>query len=79
MLFFWEEETVRWRLLELEQVEIEAAMAMEGETEEMKKELEVRLESVRMRKGMRPSQRPVEQNGGGDVREPEAVAPPQYS
>ncbi len=69
MLFFWEEEAVRWRLLDEEESEIRKAMeeggsAQGGEgVESMKAELRVALESVRMRRRMRPSER-VGQGGG---------------
>ena len=56
MLFFWEEEALRWRLLEQEEAEIQRALDEEG-NEGMKRELEVRKEGVRMRMGMRPSRR----------------------
>ncbi|KIW23281.1 uncharacterized protein PV07_11492 [Cladophialophora immunda] len=75
MLFFWEEEAIRWRLLEQEQAEIETAMGVEGVSEETKKELRIRLESVKMRKSMSPSQRPTMQDAGHQ----EASGPPQYS
>ncbi|KIW92086.1 uncharacterized protein Z519_07070 [Cladophialophora bantiana CBS 173.52] len=77
MLFFWEEEAIRWRLLEQEQAEIETAMGVVegGVTEETKKELQVRLESVRMRKAMKPSQRPPVHGASSQ----ESLGLPQYS
>jgi hypothetical protein len=79
MLFFWEEEAIRWRLLEQEQAELVTAMAAEGVAEELKKELKIRLEGVQMRKGMRPSQRPTAQGENPSAQQPEAVGPPQYA
>ncbi|EXJ74244.1 uncharacterized protein A1O5_02540 [Cladophialophora psammophila CBS 110553] len=77
MLFFWEEEAIRWRLLEQEQAEIETAMGVVegGVTEETKKELQVRLQSVRMRKAMSPSQRPPVHGASSQ----ESLGLPQYS
>jgi hypothetical protein len=83
MLFFWEEECIRWRLLEQEKAEIETAMRQgEGNLEDhAKRELEMRLEQVKMRQGMRPTQRKGEQSGGATmpgVEEQGEVAPPEY-
>ena len=79
MLFFWEEEAMWWRLLEQERVEI--ATAMKTASQEAKQELKIRLESVNMRKQMRPSRRPVETGGYGNAntQQPQAEGPPQYS
>lgn len=63
MLFFWEAEVIRWRLLDQEEAEIESVLHGEGVTDEAKEELKVRLESVKMRRGMRPSQRSVGEGG----------------
>jgi hypothetical protein len=78
MLFFWEEEAIRWLLLEQERAEI--AAAMEGaEDEAVKRELAVRMESVKMRMAMRPSQRGTVVDGPGDVSRSAAEAPPEYA
>ncbi|OAL32983.1 hypothetical protein AYO22_00068 [Fonsecaea multimorphosa] len=55
--------------------EIETAMGVDGISEEEKKELTVRLESVKMRKALKPSQRATVQNSGHR----EAAELPQYS
>jgi len=74
MLFFWEEEVVRWRLLDQEEAEIRTAMEGGELPEDVKEELRVRLESVRMKKGMKPSERTAE--GGGH--DQQGGGPPQY-
>ncbi|KIX01787.1 uncharacterized protein Z518_09514 [Rhinocladiella mackenziei CBS 650.93] len=80
MLFFWEEEVIRWRLLDQEEAEINSAMEAEGVSEQAKAELRVRLESTRMRRAMRPSERPVEVEGGdGNAQQEQAEGPPQYA
>lgn len=60
MLFFWEEEIVRWRLLDDEEQEIRKVMgdaAEKGGNQGALPDLQLALESVRMRRGMRPSRR----------------------
>jgi hypothetical protein len=58
MLFVWEEECVRWKLLDTEETEVLAALEAERTAEVGKDgELEVRLRSVRMRMWLGPSER----------------------
>jgi hypothetical protein len=81
MLFFWEEECIRWRLLEQEKTEIEEAMKQGGVEAHVKGELEMKLQQVKMRMGMRPSHRKDEQSGGTTMSGAEGqgdVAPPEY-
>lgn len=52
MLFFWEEECTRWKLLDAEEKEILSAMEA-GENNDLK----VALEAVQMKKKLLPSQR----------------------
>ena len=53
MLFFWEEECTRWKLLDAEEAEILKAL----ETNEGNKDLATALEAVEMKKKLLPSQR----------------------
>ncbi|KAI9766298.1 MAG: hypothetical protein M1839_004929 [Geoglossum umbratile] len=53
MLFFWEEELMRWRLLEEEEVDIKEAIVHEGERED----LIVALRVIQAKKRMEPSVR----------------------
>jgi len=53
MLFFWEEECTRWKLLDAEEKEILGAL----ETEDGSKDLSVALAAVEMKKKLLPSQR----------------------
>ena len=53
MLFFWEEECTRWKLLHAEEAEILKAL----ETNEGNKDLATALEAVEMKKKLLPSQR----------------------
>jgi hypothetical protein len=74
LLFFWEEEVNRWRVLDREEVEIQAAMgALEGYAVE---DLKVALEAVRIRKRLLPSER-AEGAAGGMV-PPRQEALPTY-
>lgn len=63
MLFFWEEEAVRWRLLDEEEVEIRRTMEMvmqqaQGDRDEhLEKDLNFALRRVQMRRGLKPSER----------------------
>ncbi|KAI9881444.1 MAG: hypothetical protein M1830_000006 [Pleopsidium flavum] len=66
LLFFWEEELVRWRLLDEEEVEIRKAMEYNGEDHE---ELRVALKTVEAKRRMVPSLRGVD---------PSMVALPGY-
>ncbi|KIV85750.1 hypothetical protein PV11_01412 [Exophiala sideris] len=75
MLFFWEQEALRWRLLDQEESELKSALEDEGTSDAAKRELKVRLESVDMRRGMKPSSRPDE----GDHSAHQEAHPPQYS
>ena len=56
LLFFWEEEVSRWRVLDAEEREIKALLPNAPDL--MKDELGMRLEAVQMRKHLLPSQRP---------------------
>lgn len=91
MLFFWEQEVIRRRLLDDEAAELQTALdstsaAATGATttppptrsmDDPKHELNIRLESVRMRKEMRPSERLQDTGAGG---EPVSAPPlPEYS
>jgi hypothetical protein len=53
MLFFWEEECTRWKLLDAEEAEILKAL----ETNEGNTDLACALEAVEMKKKLLPSQR----------------------
>jgi len=75
MLFFWEQEALRWRLLDQEEAELKAAMEESDATDDQRRELQTRLESVRMRRAMKPSQRVGE--GESAAQQPEE--PPAYS
>lgn len=55
MLFFWEEECMRWRLLDEEMREVE--QAIEQAPQDMRAELEMRREAIRMRKRQSPKER----------------------
>jgi hypothetical protein len=55
LLFFWEEELMRWKMLDAEEKEILGALETEGGTGN--KDLEVALEAVEMKKKLLPSQR----------------------
>jgi len=59
LLFFWEEELVRWRLLDEEEGEIRKAMEYNGEEHE---ELRVALKTVETKRRMMPSLRGVDPN-----------------
>ncbi|KUJ20938.1 uncharacterized protein LY89DRAFT_681570 [Mollisia scopiformis] len=54
MLFFWEEECMRWKLLDEEEKEILRAVEQEGNEN---RDLNVALEAVEMKKKMLPSKR----------------------
>jgi hypothetical protein len=54
LLFFWEEECTRWRLLDLEEVEIRKAMGAEGADSA---DLNLALKAVDMKKKLLPSER----------------------
>jgi hypothetical protein len=71
LLCFWEEEVVRWRLLDEEEAEIAMAIELVG-TERV--DLGVALERVKMRRQMRPSQR-VGEPGGWGRQGPDEVLP----
>ncbi|KAI1618555.1 hypothetical protein EDD37DRAFT_272326 [Exophiala viscosa] len=75
MLFFWEQEALRWRLLDQEESELKAALEDEGTSAASKQELKVRLEGVSMRRGMRPSSRQEEAESSAH----QEAHPPQYS
>lgn len=72
LLFFWEEEIMRWRLLEGEESEIQGRLGEEGVREGWRVELEHALRMVRARKRVLPSLR--DQSGrvieGGEERLP---------
>lgn len=53
LLFFWEEECVRWNLLDAEEQEILVALEANGQS----RDLVLALESVAMKKKLLPSQR----------------------
>ncbi|RFU26824.1 hypothetical protein B7463_g9521, partial [Scytalidium lignicola] len=53
MLFFWEEECMRWNVLDGEEKEIMESIEMNGETND----LTVALEAVKMKRGLLPSMR----------------------
>jgi len=55
MLFFWEEECMRWRLLDEELSEVEAMI--EQAPRDMKAELEIRREAILMKKRQGPAER----------------------
>lgn len=55
LLFFWEEELMRWKMLDAEEKEILGALETEAGTGN--KDLEVALEAVEMKKKLLPSQR----------------------
>lgn len=55
MLFFWEEECTRWRLLDEEMREVE--QAIEQAPLDMRAELEMRREAIRMKKRQSPKER----------------------
>lgn len=58
MLFFWEEECVRWRMLDQEERELLSALEHGGsEVEGTTTDLEVLLQSVEMRRALLPSRR----------------------
>lgn len=65
MLFFWEEECVRWDVLEAEEAEIEGARMAGGDA----RELGIRAEAARIKKTLLPSERgePTANVGGGVV------------
>lgn len=69
LLFFWEEECVRWRVLDQEEVEIVAAEGAATEPH-AREELALALMGVRRRKALLPSQRaanaPSAVAGGAD-------------
>jgi hypothetical protein len=73
LLFFWEQEVVRWRLLDEEEAEIKEVI---GEGKDVPADLKVALERVKMRRGMRPSER--EESGDGTTAG-EAGALPEYN
>lgn len=75
MLFFWEQEALRWRLLDQEESDIKSALEAENISDAAKDELKIRLKSVKMRRGMKPSARPEEGEGSAH----QAAMPPQYS
>lgn len=56
LLFFWEEECMRWKMLDEEEREILRALDMEGGVKN--RDLDVALEAVEMKKRMLPSRRP---------------------
>jgi hypothetical protein len=81
MLFFWEEEVVRWRLLDDEEEEIrkviqDTATQVEG----VSADLNVHLERVLMRKNMMPSQHRAAE-AADEVNPATGIkaAPPSYS
>jgi len=55
MLFFWEEECMRWRLLDEEMGEVE--QAIEQAPQDMRAELEMRREAILMKKRQSPAER----------------------
>jgi hypothetical protein len=58
MLFFWEEELTRWRLLDEEEVEVERAISARGKgSPEDEAELQERLREIEAKRRVRPSQR----------------------
>lgn len=61
VLFFWEEEVIRWRLLNEEELEIETTIEVvkreHGEGAETLCDLNIALEKVRMKRRMKPSER----------------------
>ncbi|KAF7511933.1 hypothetical protein GJ744_003166 [Endocarpon pusillum] len=54
LLFFWEEECTRWRMLDLEEDEIKKAIDREGP---QNIDLELALEAVQIKKRLLPSER----------------------
>jgi hypothetical protein len=72
LLCFWEEEVVRWRLLDEEEAEIMEAIELTG-TETV--DLGIALERVKMRRQMRPSQRAGGEPGGWGGEGPDAELP----
>ena len=72
LLFFWEEELVRWRLLDEEEAEIKKTMETHGEEHE---QLKVALGTVWVRRSTPPSQRSKEGNQQGAQQAP---PPPDY-
>lgn len=75
MLFFWEEECVRWKLLDQEEVEIRGLLeeAEEGSGMGRNADLQVALRAVEMKRSLKPSDRGVKTVGieGGQVRKEE--------
>lgn len=68
LLFFWEEECTRWKLLDEEEAEIQAVL----EEDEGNVDLQSALRAVRMKKQMLPSQRREgTANVGGRARDEE--------
>lgn len=57
LLFFWEEEITRWRLLGVEEKEIESKLREDGVSEGYRRELEGALRIVKARKRVLPSAR----------------------
>jgi hypothetical protein len=55
LLFFWEEELTRWKLLDAEERDI--LVAMEGDLARQNRDLVIALEAVEMKRRMLPSQR----------------------
>lgn len=57
LLFMWEEELVRWRLLDDEEKEIRHVMEQVGKDSEVLSDLKVRLQQVEMKRRLVPSMR----------------------
>ena len=76
MLFFWEEEVIRLRLLDDEEKEIQSVLK-DREGMDVPDDLRIALERVRKQKAMMPSDR--ERSGHGPPIEGEAAALPGYS
>jgi hypothetical protein len=75
MLFFWEEEAMRWRLLDEEQVEIEGAIsARGGGSQEDEAELQERLRVIEAKRRVLPSLR----RSDGSLKVTEE-RPPEYA
>jgi hypothetical protein len=77
MLFFWEEEVMRWRLLDEEQVEIEGAISARGGgggSDADEAELQERLRVIEAKRRVLPSLR--KSDGSLKVTE---ERPPEYA
>lgn len=74
LLFFWEEEIMRWRLLSQEESGLVASLAMDSDNNVNERTyLQEALKVIQARKQIRPSIR--DESGAGYV---DDVAPPKY-